>query len=180
MNHKSCDFTIRYQVCISGDCGPTQTHRRDPIRSLINYERIGALACLHLALKKAPLHSSGKSGSGKEGRILIPLSRLFSTRIPRPELPSLLFRISISSPNFGESHFHGSSLIPYLGNVARIPHCILVNSRIPPPLGNTLPHPGLFSPFELSLPAFGILQERFYFPDKQHYGAVCTCYVPRC
>ena len=33
-------------------------------------------------------------------------------------------------PNFGESLFPGSSLIPYPVNVSRIPHCILVKFRI--------------------------------------------------
>ena len=32
---------------------------------------------------------------------------------------------------FGESHFPGSSQIPYPVNVSRIPHCIMVKSRIP-------------------------------------------------
>ena len=63
-------------------------------------------------------------------RLLIPHSRLFTRRVPHPELLSSRFRISsflsqpASVPNLGKSRFPGCSQ-------PRIPYCILVKSRDP-------------------------------------------------
>ena len=46
------------------------------------------------------------------------------------QLKNATWSLTRPCPNFGESLFRGSSLIPYPVNVSRIPHCILVKFRI--------------------------------------------------
>lgn len=73
----------------------------------------------------------GKRGGGG-GHLDIPLPFALEFRI-RPELISSISRMPFSfsihptsapNANFGESHFPSS-------NVSRIPHCVVVRSRIP-------------------------------------------------